>query len=84
MFGGSKTKAIHYYLKAQEIMENSPKYTTKNWNYLNLLVTIAQAYQKTDNLNKAKAYYEKILNIEPEFAWVKNELYPQLLAKIND
>jgi len=30
----------------------------------------------------AKKYYEKILKIEPEFLWVKNELYPQLLKKI--
>lgn len=76
-FGGSKAEAIGYYLIAQKLMERSSKYTSQNWNYLNLLVIIAKAYHKIGQKAKAKAYYEKILAIEPEFLWVKNELYPK-------
>jgi hypothetical protein len=30
----------------------------------------------------AKEYYEIILKKEPDFIWVKDELYPDLLIKI--
>ena len=36
------------------------------------------------NLEEAKAYYEKALKAEPRFLWVKNELYPELIRKMNE
>jgi len=81
-FGGSKTLALEYYIKALLIMEDDENYTTKNWNYISLLTTIAQAYTETGNYKSAKDYYEKILKLEPNYSWVKNELYPELLKKL--
>lgn len=81
-FGGSKTVAIDYYKKAQIIMEKDVFYTQNNWNYLSLLTTIAQAYTEINNYSLAKQYYEKIIKIEPNYTWVKKELYPNLLKKI--
>lgn len=84
MLGGSKKLALDYYLKALQIMETRQYYLINNWNYLNLLIVIAQTYEKNNNLLKAKACYEKILRIEPGFLWVKNELYKKIINKINN
>ncbi len=80
-FGGSKTVALQYYKKALKIMERQAVYKTNNWNYLSLLTTIAQAHSEIENYETAKEYYEKIMEIEPNFVWVKNELFPELLKK---
>ncbi|MFN8255987.1 MAG: hypothetical protein U0W24_09890 [Bacteroidales bacterium] len=82
MFGGSKKVAVEYYEKAEKLMEANPEQIKDDWNYLSLLATIAQAYTELKFYKTAKIYYEKILRIEPEFGWVKNELYPELLKKI--
>jgi len=82
MFGGSKKVALEYYEKAVKIMELNPAQTKEDWNYLSLLTIIAQAYAETEYYTSAKQIYEKIVRIEPNFLWVKNELYPELLKKI--
>lgn len=78
IFGGSKTVALTYFLKAKELMEKKPEQLNEDWNYLSLLTIIAKTYTELKEKPKAKAYYLKILKIEPEFLWVKNELYPEL------
>jgi hypothetical protein len=82
MFGGSKKVALEYYEKAVKIMESNPTQAIEDWNYLSLLTIIAEAYTELKYYKSAKAIYEKILWIEPNFQWVKNELYPNLLKKI--
>lgn len=82
IFGGSKTMALDYYKKAKVLMEKNPGSTVQNWNYLSLLTSISQAFVDLNYLQSAKLYYEIILQKEPNFQWVKNELYPQLLTKI--
>jgi tetratricopeptide (TPR) repeat protein len=84
VFGGSKKTAIEFYQKSQGIMEKNPSAIKYDWNYLNLLTLIAQACQETGNISEAKSYYEKILEIEPAFLWVKNELYPEILKQLGN
>jgi tetratricopeptide (TPR) repeat protein len=84
VFGGSKKEALEYYLHAQELIEKDEKNMNENWNYLSLLVTIAQSYSYLNDFKSSIAYMEKILKIEPEFSWVKNELYPQVLTKMKE
>ena len=81
ILGGDKKEALVYFLKGARILEKN-KETDQNWVYLNLLSIIASAYEKTDKLGEAKLVYEKILQNEPDIIWVKNDLYPSLLAKI--
>lgn len=83
-FGGSKTEAINYYRKAETLMEQNKKEILNDWNYINLLATIANSYVEINQLEKAKSYYEKILKVEPQCQWVKNTLYPQLLKKLKE
>ncbi|WP_372775733.1 tetratricopeptide repeat protein [Mangrovibacterium sp.] len=83
VFGGSKSVALEYYKKAEVLMYRNKANIDQDWNYLSLLAMIAQAHSELEDYSNAKAYYNKILNIEPDFRWVKNELYPDLLEKMN-
>ncbi len=80
MLGGSKKGAVEYYKKAEQILEKD-HLTHQNWNYLSLLTMIAHAYVEMGNYNEANNYYKKILNIEPNYKWIKEEVYPQFLKK---
>lgn len=82
LMGGSKTEAIIFFLTAKTLMEKNAAQIHGDWNYLSLLVTIAKAYISLEDFVKAKSMYEEILKFEPDFKWVKDELYPQLLKKI--
>lgn len=84
IFGGSKKEAIDYYRQARILMENQPENIRQNWNYLNLMVLLARAYEETNQLPEAGECYEHILKVEPGFFWVKNELYPQYRKKIRN
>ena len=83
-FGGSKAEALKYYTKAQEIIESDTVALKEDWNYLSLLTVIAQAYSYTGEYDKSKQYLDKILSIEPEFTWIKSELYPQIYNKMRN
>lgn len=83
-FGGDKNRAIQYYKQAQELMEKDKISIKNDWNYLNIMVSIARAYYELGKYKEAQAYYESILRIEPRFQWVKNKLLPELLQKIKN
>lgn len=82
--GGSKKEALNLYLKAKSLFELNDKNYANNWNYPNLLVSIANAYIELEKFEDAKKYYNKALELYPNFHWIKNELYPDLLKKIKD
>ncbi len=84
IFGGSKTEAIKYYKQAQAIMEKDSTMVKHDWNYLNLLVNMAESYTEMEEYDKADAYYQLILKVEPNFLWVKNELYPTFIKNRNN
>ncbi len=83
LMGGSKAGAIGNYLIAKGLMEKNTGELKGDWNYLNLLTTLAGAYEVTADFPKAKMIYEEILRFEPEFKRVKDELYPRLLKKMD-
>lgn len=79
--GGSKAEGLKYYLKTKALIE-SQGLAVHNWNYLNVLTSIAIACDELDRPKVAKKYYEYILKLEPNYKWVKDELYPELLKKL--
>jgi tetratricopeptide (TPR) repeat protein len=81
IFGGSKTDAVPIYEKAVKLYEASPERTRQNWIYLNLLAGLGIAYEETGQSGKAGVLYKKLLQMEPGFKWVRDELYPQYLEK---
>jgi tetratricopeptide (TPR) repeat protein len=82
-FGGSKRDALTHYLKAKELMERNPENTDKNWNYLSLLLVIGQSHYYLHDYTSASKVYERILELEPGFLYVRNELLPQVMKKID-
>lgn len=81
-FGGDKTEAIKYYIKAIENFE-AQGLDINNWMYINTMTALGQAYEVTDQIQLAKTCYEKIIRIFPNFMWVEDELYPDLLKRHN-
>ena len=79
IFGGSKFEAMQQYKIALQLMEKNTSSMHQNWNYLNLLVILIHAHIDAGQYTKAKEYCIKALRIEPEFDWVKNNLYPEIL-----
>jgi len=80
--GGSKKQGINYYFKAREILEKDTANIKENWNYINLLIDIAQSYCSLNEFYPAKEIYEYILVLEPGFIYVRDDLYPHLLNKM--
>jgi len=62
-------------------MEQDPEMTTNNWMYLNVLMILGQSYEKTGDLSMAKTLYEKVLQIEPGFTYMRDTLYPSFMEK---
>jgi tetratricopeptide (TPR) repeat protein len=81
LVNGSKSDAMKQYIKALRLIERNPEHLQNNWNYLNLLVTIIHAYYDQKQYELAEKYCLKALAFEPEFDWVKNQLYPKILKK---
>lgn len=79
LFGGSKEDALKYYLKAEQILLREG--IDQDWNLLSLWAQIGLTYEALDNLQKAEVYYRKALTAEPQFKWVKDELYMNLKKK---
>lgn len=84
IFGGSKEVAIEHFLLAIEQMEKQPAALQNDWNYLSLLSLTGQSYEEMGEYEKAKSIYEKALQFEPDFKWVKDELYPNLKTKLKE
>ena len=82
VFGGDKTEAIAYYVKAVKSFEKQGL-VINNWMYINTMTALGQAYEATDQIQLAKLCYEKIIRIFPNFMWVEDELYPDMLKRNN-
>ena len=80
--GGSKKRALGHYLKAKELLEQGPGNTVENWNYLQLLVVLGQTYTYLNDYTNAEEVFKKILKMEPDFVYVRDELYPAFLKKL--
>lgn len=80
MFGGNVAKSVEHYAKAVSLYE-AKDCLDDNWEYLDALAWLGQAYHKNGQIPEAKAIYEKALKLEPNFGWVKFALLPALSAK---
>lgn len=79
MFGGDLRVAIESFEKTLQLFEQ--KELINNWLYLDTMAFLGQAYQKNNETQKAIALYEKALNVEPDFNWVKYVLLPKVKGK---
>lgn len=81
MFGGDIGKSVESFEKSESLYEQNGASLDYNWQYLDALVWLGQAYEKNDQWKEAKATYEKALRLEPEYKWVKYQLLPELEKK---
>ena len=65
-------------------MEKDPIEMRNDWNYLNLLTNLVESYIEIKEYDKAEEYFQLILKVEPNFLWVKNELYPTFIKNKNN
>jgi tetratricopeptide (TPR) repeat protein len=77
MFGGSRKEAVVKYLKAKELMVQQGVHT-QNWLYMNLLLTLADAYKKEKDWESVKACYDEALQLQPNYPYITEKLYPTL------
>lgn len=75
-FGGDVKKSIKHYVRAIELYESQGD-LTNNWEYIDALAWLGQAYHKDGQLEKAKSTYSKALEQEPNAGWVKYVLLPK-------
>jgi len=76
MWGGDVPKAIERLIAARELYEAQG--VENEWNYLNVLAVLGQAYHYQENYDAAKKSYDSALAIAPDFGWVKYRLLPKL------
>ena len=82
MFGGNPIEAIEYYKIALLLMgAKDGSRPTCSWLYLNTITQLALAYEKAKKPELADATYKQILQIAPNYKWVKEELYPKFKKK---
>lgn len=80
LFGRDRSRGVKLYEKAARRMEQM-RTDRANWFYLRLLTNIALHYDYAGDTQAAAAAYERILAAEPNYRWVKDELYPDFLAR---
>ena len=81
IFGGSKQRSVPLYEKAVRLYEDDAELIKHNWMYLNCLSALANACAETDRLKQADHLYRQILKLEPDFKWIRDEVYPAFKKK---
>jgi tetratricopeptide (TPR) repeat protein len=80
--GGSYKESARCFNEAVRLFEANRTSLACNWHYLHALVWLAKSHEGLGELAEAKVVYERLLSIEPEFQWVKQELYPDIQRRI--
>ena len=80
MFGGDVEEAVSCFQKAVQYFEEQSD-TTRNWQYINALAWLGQALQQAGQTSEAVTVFNKALDVEPDFGWVKHQLLPQATAQ---
>lgn len=78
--GGNKKKALQYYLRAERAMERDTAYRY-HWMYAAVQLAVAQCYEKTGAKDKAAAQCRKILQLHPQFNYVREIYMPSLSSE---
>ncbi|WNJ19457.1 tetratricopeptide repeat protein [Pontibacter sp. G13] len=81
LFGGDKKAALRAYKKAVAQFEENPTRAANSWMYMHAYAWVGKSYEALEKWDDAVATYERILEIAPEFAWVRDELLPAAKLK---
>lgn len=80
MFGGSKEKGLQGFQRAAELFaqEEPTDPIQPGWGHREAYAWLGIAYQIRGELESARTAFEKALEIDPDFGWVKYWLLPEL------
>ncbi len=80
MFGGSKEEGLQGFQRAAELFaqEEPTDPIHPVWGHSRTYAWLGIAYQDQGDLEQARAAFEKALEIDPDFGWVKYVLLPGL------
>jgi len=80
MFGGGKDKARHSLKKALQLFPEyqSPSPLYPDWGYPETYAWLGVFAIDADSLDRAESYFQKALEVDPDYSWVKNYLLPKL------
>jgi tetratricopeptide (TPR) repeat protein len=86
LFGGSPEDAVKNFNKAVALCEENPDtgIVDTRWASLESLAWLGRAFVKLENYDAAKFAYQKALNIQPDFGWVKYVLLPEVEKKVQN
>ena len=80
-FGGGLDKAEEELTEAMELFEKeAPGGDWPSWGHAEILGWMGQVMYRKGELEQARAYYERALEMEPEYHWVLEFLLPELEA----
>ena len=81
-WGGDKDRAMEGFKKATTFFENRPAgdEIEPSWGHPDAYAWLGIIHMGRDQNDEAKAAFEKALEIDPNFAWVKYGLMPQLAS----
>jgi tetratricopeptide (TPR) repeat protein len=83
MFGGSYEDALKNFSVAVKLFENDENANSNSiWGYIEALAWMGRTQEKLNNDEAARFTYKKILNVEPEYGWVKYKLLPIIEDKL--
>lgn len=82
LFGGNPKEAVLLYQKAIASIERTLNGSNEyEWWHLNVMAQLAIAAEKSGQTELARSSYRKILQVAPNFKWVRDELYPKFTKK---
>jgi tetratricopeptide (TPR) repeat protein len=81
MFGGGVDKAEAELERARELFEaEAPEKSWPDWGRVEIYAWLGVTMARKEDYESARQYYEKALELEPEYEWVRDTLLPQLDA----
>ena len=83
-FGGGAKNAVNLLQNSINLFEKEKdKNLMPSWGKLEAMAWLGRAYQANKEYGKAKEIFQKTLEEEPNFSWVKYNLLPSLESAIN-
>ncbi|MTI89520.1 MAG: tetratricopeptide repeat protein [Balneolaceae bacterium] len=82
MFGGGTDKALKLFQKSASLFDEYQPASAlaPSWGHAEVYAWIGQVYEKKEQIGKAKEAYQKALDIDPNYGWVKYSLLPGLTS----
>jgi tetratricopeptide (TPR) repeat protein len=82
-YGGDKDRALAYFRQSAAILDSQSTHATTvepDWGHAEAYTYIGISMMDRGDIAAARSVFEHVLEIEPEFGWVKYELLPRLPA----